>query len=1054
MDAALLLSRNHLDEAIFRTRTQLDEANWKTRELLDRGLSQNRQFFDEAVVHARVLLDTAIAGTVYSTTSSPDLDGGDENKKDINSYGAGSGAPVADLAKFKKDVNTFKETDNAASTLENYDDIAALLQQAVSAVQVPFGEQATRVAVAGEMSSSSSSSDSDAGRGPGYYHDYHHHYAADSSALGHYGFHSDQPNYAQIIHQGSYYAAAAGAAHGYGSQPQEYQIHGSEENREYQTRRLRGSAAEIEEASSPLEDSAASELDNKGDAATVPVMISKVSASGEEVVLSSRNKAALAAATEGQDKSVSSSSRQAANTTTTSALKEATEGRSSSGTDVVDIKEPPSNMTAAKPKDGEKKLDQEEPSLKGDKEEMAKAKPEVEPPQSTSSTKPRQELAANSNYVVTKQATTSNVDPPPLPPFLISHLAGVSKLPLGKWGFAGWYQSSIDSNLLNDTTISPKDKLEQLFGIRLAWDRSQFPKVPVTKVAENSCAAKNGIVSGDFLVAFSGEKIGNVKSLPGFTEAAPELAIVEKVQRAEARLKKSGNYGKENLCGFIFLRKKYADQYLQLGMTIPTTTSGGENEKFLAEKTLGFDVISYKSNSLEMEILQVGKISTTDATSFAVQNKLQEKDILVFLGEAKPLLSGAVDREGFSKAVTSGEQVQISNASSESPARTPTVELLIRRCTPEGWPKAQILEETKRLNGSSVVVGRGDGELTGVLSTTVKSTPPPTEEGMVSSTNRGSGATSSEGANKQAKPIPPTSKTNTTSGPQWLISVLAGIPKLPLAKWGFAGWYQSSIDEAVLNDAKKAAREKVEALFGFTLAWEKFPKVVVKTVNQAETSRAKKNGVVAGDFLVNFSGEKISNVKLTLEKYRNAKSPEEAIVQKVQRALERLKRSGNYGKENLTGFVFLRKKYASQYLQLRVKVPNEVVGEDESTAAGSRTAERSLGFQVVSYKSNSLEMEILQVGKVLDRDAGKPDSFAVSNKLQQKDVLVCFNEKSLLSGAVDKDAFWELVSDESKNPSEAMNTAPNNEILLRRCLPEGWPQDQIDAETERLRVQM
>ncbi|CAD7947800.1 unnamed protein product, partial [Amoebophrya sp. A25] len=47
-------------------------------------------------------------------------------------------------------------------------------------------------------------------------------------------------------------------------------------------------------------------------------------------------------------------------------------------------------------------------------------------------------------------------------------------------GLAGWAQSSLDENVLNNATASASDILAQLFGFRLDW--STFPVVRVREV--------------------------------------------------------------------------------------------------------------------------------------------------------------------------------------------------------------------------------------------------------------------------------------------------------------------------------------------------------------------------------------------------------------------------------------------------------------------------------------------------------------------------------------------------------------------------------------------
>eukprot|EP00392_Amoebophrya_sp_AT5.2_P015412 g15614.t1 len=139
-------------------------------------------------------------------------------------------------------------------------------------------------------------------------------------------------------------------------------------------------------------------------------------------------------------------------------------------------------------------------------------------------------------------------------------------------GLCGWAQASIDSQLLNDPSVTAEDKMLGLFGMKLNWNA--FPVVLVEEVrpktgagGEPSRAAKNKVAVGDRLVMV-GTLQERVTLVPTWAGKDPNDAVIQKIQRKFAR--------KDNpVAAFSFLRQKYANYYVQLGLDNKTLPDAG-----------------------------------------------------------------------------------------------------------------------------------------------------------------------------------------------------------------------------------------------------------------------------------------------------------------------------------------------------------------------------------------------------------------------------------------------------------------------------------------------
>ncbi|CAD7963707.1 unnamed protein product, partial [Amoebophrya sp. A120] len=162
-------------------------------------------------------------------------------------------------------------------------------------------------------------------------------------------------------------------------------------------------------------------------------------------------------------------------------------------------------------------------------------------------------------------------------PFLFGQFAEtVSDSKLREFGLIGWIQSSLDESILQSTSIRSREKVEQLFGMK--FDYSQFPKVVVSHTNPKtpdgsgpSRAAKAGIVEGDQLIIAAGSRITSLATWKG---SSPDGALLE---QANAKV------GKKEKCSFIFYRKKYVGEYVQLhysgssGLPVGIESDGEKN---------------------------------------------------------------------------------------------------------------------------------------------------------------------------------------------------------------------------------------------------------------------------------------------------------------------------------------------------------------------------------------------------------------------------------------------------------------------------------------------
>eukprot|EP00392_Amoebophrya_sp_AT5.2_P000949 g951.t1 len=970
---AILASRSHLDEAVARSRVQLDAANSRSREMLDLGITQNRQSLDEAVAKARSVLDVALSVGAAAL---------DENEGAIREdlLDAERTEETRRSELYRRKLAQLKNVEKLLlAQAEKVDAELELARQEREALRETEETERQSQAVRARLM------ESEFRRGMG----------------------KMQEKIAQVK------IGEAG---------------GGEERR-----------------SSPTPDADAVR-ETSGIDDTVPVTITNLASAEVKPSNQQRKKPSFGDATEKGETSGSGDGKGKA--------KADPKGKQGKAQAANESDAAPAGELVPDEDEGEK-VD-EEPSIWGnvndaDEREIdeiaAARKPQSrspprgqaegeakEPPLDRGSDEqPRLEEkpASRSNpgaspYLEVAPSNSKSATPIPRP-LLVATLAGVSKLALAKWAFTGWFQSSMDEATLQDSLRTPAEKVLALFGVQLDWtsylaavDSGSAPttlaghKVLVTEVATGSRAETNGVAVGDALVLISGEKISSVREWVGFSRSAPETAIVQKVQRSYARLKQGGQLGKASICGFIFLRKKYATQYLQLSATVPSSAaSDGDNGRIIAQR-LGFEVLQYNSGSLGTKVLQVGKVQ---GATWAAQQGLQQKDIVVMVNE-RPVIESAnaplLSLDEF------WQKVGTVLASSKSASGDQhVVEFLFRR--PTGWPTERIVAEenaTVHLDGAD-----HDKQLVGVQK--VKESPSPGRRDTTSSTP-----------------------------PPFLVSQLAGVSKLSVGKWGFAGWYQSSIDEALLMKSESDAADDPDhflRVFGFALDWRRFPKVVVTHVEP--DSRAVKNGVGVGDFLVLISGEKIQSVKQWAGFTRAA--PEKGILAKVQRAYTRQKQGGQLGKAPVCGFMFLRKKYAGQYLQAAVTRDEQKLvhlsDQHDPAESNEHVVEEALGFQLIQYKSGSLATEILQVAKVLEKTQSGSPSWAQQNGLNEKDVVVMLNDRHCIAesqGALKLEEFRDLLR---KTCGDGGNAGV--ELLIRRVATlEGWPQDRLAKEEERIVV--
>ncbi|CAD7941737.1 unnamed protein product [Amoebophrya sp. A25] len=119
------------------------------------------------------------------------------------------------------------------------------------------------------------------------------------------------------------------------------------------------------------------------------------------------------------------------------------------------------------------------------------------------------------------------------PPHLLS--AMVKHTTPEQWphlGVTGWEQKRVDSSVLLDKSLTSTQKLIQLFGLRLDWNK--FPVVVVSGVSPQSRAAAADVHVGDFLLLFAGHRIADVGKKSFFLEAHDAMVRAQHLAAVEA----------------------------------------------------------------------------------------------------------------------------------------------------------------------------------------------------------------------------------------------------------------------------------------------------------------------------------------------------------------------------------------------------------------------------------------------------------------------------------------------------------------------------------------
>eukprot|EP00392_Amoebophrya_sp_AT5.2_P016969 g17279.t1 len=238
------------------------------------------------------------------------------------------------------------------------------------------------------------------------------------------------------------------------------------------------------------------------------------------------------------------------------------------------------------------------------------------------------------------------------------------------------------------------------------------------------------------------------------------------------------------------------------------------------------------------------------------------------------------------------------------------------------------------------------------------------------------------------------------------------LPANKLKDYGFTGWVQSSLDDAVLKDTSTRSAQKVEKLFGFKLDYSQFPKVFVSHVNATDhesgsQTRAAKSGVAVGDMMVIAAGVRITSL-VTMK----GSSPDGALLEGTKKKIDA---------DGKCMFIFARGKYLNEFAQIAFDggtTTGLAGGCDGSTNALTKNPDHGSWGEKVGLKhgdvvliagGDSIVRHPERLGKYLDggglTDGSSAVQFLVRRvggfSAQTKHAEV--NEQSPLSGRADVD---------------------------------------------------
>eukprot|EP00392_Amoebophrya_sp_AT5.2_P007072 g7086.t1 len=462
----------------------------------------------------------------------------------------------------------------------------------------------------------------------------------------------------------------------------------------------------------------------------------------------------------------------------------------------------------------------------------------------------------------------------PSPPYLVPLLA--LQRDLASAGITGFAHPNVDTNVLVDTSIPPKEKFRLLFGLTLNW--KNFPIVRVESVEpknpenQQTRAFASGVAVGDRLVMAVTLK-DRITLVPTWQGKLPEGAILEKVKRRAQR-------GDAPVAAFAFLKARHERNYLQIAVG----GASGDDLGFELENATITGLLSLTSN----------RAARQTKPSVAARFGLRAGDQIVMAGDVlrendpaeidRRLRMGAAPLHILVKRRDGGE----------FPPEVLAKQVDVTRPLPPSW---------------------------GIL------TERPAEFLVAGEATNGDAATAQRTASTLPAPAPPRAP--------YLHQHLIAVNDIQSA--GLCGWAQAHIDDTVLKaqqSAANTAENKMMHLFGFQLDWAHYPIVRVAKLSPDPKSRARLNGVSVGDILLNSGGgmgERLTALVSAAGATAPSQTltPNDAILDKILRRFAR--------KESpVAAFLFLQKKFEKNYLQVELKELRE--GIEVSRASGEVTA--------------------------------------------------------------------------------------------------------------------
>eukprot|EP00392_Amoebophrya_sp_AT5.2_P016417 g16678.t1 len=179
-------------------------------------------------------------------------------------------------------------------------------------------------------------------------------------------------------------------------------------------------------------------------------------------------------------------------------------------------------------------------------------------------------------------------------------VASINSKEYANFGVSGWEQSSVDTGVLSDESLSGKEKVRRLFGVEFEW--REFPFVTVAKVESSNAdgtktrAASGNIAEGDMLLLLNGDRITTVSQM-GELCSSPDEAVCKLVGNKIAGGKKGQ---------FLFFRKKYHNTLAQLGVEESGLKLGVQHDGS-------------------------GKVTVVEEHGWAAKNRLQVGDRILFI---------------------------------------------------------------------------------------------------------------------------------------------------------------------------------------------------------------------------------------------------------------------------------------------------------------------------------------------------------------------------------------------------------------------------------------